>query len=385
MKKILLLTRNFPPLTGGMERLNHHVYLELKKVFQVWVAGPRGCQAYLDADTLACEFAYKPAYAFLWSSFWQPMRFCSQHKPDLILAGSGATALSARLLGYVFNIPVVTFVHGLDLVLPNRLYQMLFLPAIRASDSIWVNSHNTQKLAVERRIAPEKIQVVYPGVTIPEMAVPPNSTNRFKASLGFSEDFKLLLSVGRLTERKGLPAFIRHCLPSIIKEYPSCALVIIGHEPSNALHHKAGVKEQIDATVQELGLMDHVRLLGHVDEDELSEAYQGSHLHLFPGVDLPGDVEGFGMVAIEAAAHGLSTVAFAVGGIAEAVSDHQSGWLIEAGDYEGMVRTILNSINNEDNALKTVNTETCRNHAAKFSWELFGNRIRQLCEKTLEN
>ncbi|WAR44092.1 glycosyltransferase family 4 protein [Methylomonas rapida] len=375
MKKILLLTRNFPPLTGGMERLNHHLYLELKKHFDVLVAGPCGSHAYLDSDTLFCEFSYKPLYAFLWSSFWKTLKFCNQYKPDLIIAGSGATALSARLLGYIFNIPVITFVHGLDLVLPNRLYQMSFLPAIRASDAIWVNSDNTKKLAINQRIKPEKIQIVYPGVTIPEMATTSNSANGFKTKLGLTEDYKILLSVGRLTERKGLPEFIRNCLPRIVKDYPRCVLVIIGNEPNNALHHKVGIKERIQETIQELGLTDHVRLLGHVDEAELAESYQDSHLHIFPGLDLPGDVEGFGMVAIEAAAHGLPTVAFAVGGVAEAVSHNQSGWLIEAGDYDGMIQTILSRMNDDDNAQKTVNTESCKDHAEDYSWDLFGARI----------
>ncbi|MGY6276306.1 glycosyltransferase family 4 protein [Methylomonas sp. MgM2] len=383
MKKILLLTRNFPPLSGGMERLNHHLYLELKKNYDVLVAGPYGSHSYLDTDTQYCEFPYKPLYVFLWFSLWKTLKFCNQHKPNLIIAGSGATALSARLIGYVFNVPVVTFAHGLDLVLPNPVYQISFLPAIRASDAVWVNSRNTENLAISKGIASEKIEIVYPGVTIPDLSITPCSLNGFKNKLRLPADCRILLSVGRLTERKGLPEFIRYCLPDIIKNCPGCVLVIIGSEPDNALHHKIGVRAKIENVIQELGLTEHVRLLGHVDETKLVEAYQGSYLHIFPGLDLPGDVEGFGMVAIEAATYGLPTVAFAVGGVAEAVDHNQSGWLIDAGDYDGMTQTILNGLLHDDDASKSVNIESCRIHAAKFSWELFGNRVRRLCEKVI--
>ena len=54
--------------------------------------------------------------------------------------------------------------------------------------------------------------------------------------------------------------------------------------------------------------------LARVDDQRLSDAYFAADVMVFPVLDLPGDVEGFGMVAVEAAAHGLPTVAFAVGG-----------------------------------------------------------------------
>lgn len=382
MKKILLLTRNFPPLNGGMEKLNYHIYLELSQAFNVLVAGPIGIKDYLKPNTRYCQFPHKPLFLFLWLSFWKTLKFCINEKPDLIIAGSGATAFSARTIAYICKTKVVTFVHGLDLVVSNSFYQMFFLPAIRKCDEVWVNSHNTGQLAKNKGISAEKIKTIYPGVKLPQTDLKPFNPNQFKLELGLAEDRIILLSVGRLTERKGLVEFIQYSLSHIVKTEPRVVLVIIGSEPNNALRHKLGEKERITQAIKDNNLLNHVILLGHVSDILLEQAYQSSHLHVFPGIDLPGDVEGFGMVAIEAAAYGLPTVAFAVGGVPEAVSDNISGWLIKPNDYPAMTQAILNNFNIIENK---VNSISCQKHAAKFSWEIFGKKLKQLCFEVIAN
>jgi phosphatidyl-myo-inositol dimannoside synthase len=377
MKKILLFTRNFPPLKGGMERLNYNIYLELSRAFNVLVVGPKGSYKFLAESTKYREFSHKPLLLFLWSSFMQSLSFCKSEKPDLIIAGSGATALSARIIGYLFNIKVVAFLHGLDLVVENLFYQMLFLPSIRACDGVFVNSDNTGKLAITRKIDLDKIKIIYPGVKLPKETL--IDSNDFKENLGISDKSKILLSVGRLTERKGLFEFVQKSLPYILQADPDFVLVIVGDEPNNALHHKLGVKEKISQVVKKKELENNVIFLGYVNEAQLAEAYKNSYLHIFPGIELSGDVEGFGMVAIEAAAYGLPTIAFAVGGIPEAVSHGESGWLITPGDYAAMTETILNS-NLHDNQ---VNADKCKKHAQKFTWQIFGERLRLLCQEII--
>ena len=134
--RILLLTRNFPPLLGGMERLIYHAYLELRKRFDVDVVGPAGCEDYVDDESrvLGCRLA--PLPLFLFQCYRHARKLARQQRPDLILAGSGLTALPALLVGRALEVPVVTLVHGLDLIVDNALYQRLFVPAIRRCDAV---------------------------------------------------------------------------------------------------------------------------------------------------------------------------------------------------------------------------------------------------------
>jgi len=92
---------------------------------------------------------------------------------------------------------------------------------------------------------------------------------------------------------------------------------------------------------------------------------------IFPVIERPGDIEGFGMVAIEAAAHGTPTYAFAVGGVPDAVSDGISGQLLQPGDYCGMTAAALDALN------QTKIYPKCRDFAEKFAWPAFGEQLLQ--------
>ena len=95
-------------------------------------------------------------------------------------------------------------------------------------------------------------------------------------------------------------------------------------------------------------------------------------MHVFPVRDLPGDVEGFGMVAIEAAAHGLPTVAFDVGGVADAVVTHRNGHLVRAEDHAAFARAVCEMISAHDRAGTSARA---RAFAQGFSWQRFGRDV----------
>ena len=120
------------------------------------------------------------------------------------------------------------------------------------------------------------------------------------------------------------------------------------------------------------GIGQHLRFLGVItDPQELACAYESATLHIFPVRHLPGDPEGFGMVAIEAAAHGLPTVAFATGGIVDAVAEGQSGHLVVPGDYPALAQAALHVLADGPGAWQT-RTST---FAAQFAWPTLGKKI----------
>lgn len=374
-KSILLITRNFPPLTGGMERLNYHIYLELEKKFLVSIAGPVGCQNFLSLQTPFTAFPPRPVSLFLLSSFYLTYRLAVKEKPDLIIAGSGVTAIAALVAGRRIGAKVMTFIHGLDILFPQPIYQALFLPAIRSCDNILVNSCHTANLAHQKKIDTHKIKILNPGVSLPNEAELTVNPIEFKKSFSIDRNRILLLSVGRLTKRKGLPEFIQYCLPKIVREFPDTLFIIIGAEATDALSKQSNETTKIQQAIYETTLENHVILLGQVSERELTNAYIASDLLIFPVLDIPGDVEGFGMVAIEAAAHGLPTAAFAVGGVIDAVDHGKSGWLVNYGDYKLLSQTIINYLKNINTGKNSVTKSTCQNFAKYFAWDKFGERL----------
>jgi phosphatidylinositol alpha-1,6-mannosyltransferase len=186
----------------------------------------------------------------------------------------------------------------------------------------------------------------------------------------------VLLSVGRLTARKGLLEFVRHSMPLIVQRFPDALLVVIGDTPSDALHAIPQSKDSILRGALEVGVGENIRFLGRVDDRELACAYQTSQVHVFPVIQIPGDPEGFGMVAIEAAACALPTVAFACGGVIDAVSDGRSGFLVHPGDYLELATRICDILSSKvDLSLSSVE------FARRFDWTHFNAGIRAVLER----
>ncbi len=373
-KRILIITRNFPPLVGGMERLIWNVFKQLTSDYICDVVGPQGCQNNVSGIYMGCR--PNPVPLFLTSSLAKSFWAAFQHQYHFCVAGSGVTAPVATLVGKLFKIPVITFVHGLDLVVKNRLYQQIFVPAIKHSDIVIVNSHNTAKLAKAKGISSDKIEVLFPGVAIPELS-PINTGFRQQYHL---ENQQILLSVGRLIPRKGLVEFLKFSLPNIIKGCPDIIFVIIGSEAQHALKKNGQVLREIKAVIQEYNLANHVLLLGRVDDATLESAYQEANLFIFPLREVEGDVEGFGMVAVEAAAYGLPTVAYAVGGVTDAIAHNKSGFLVTPDKYDELTYVIVNYLKGNTSG---ITPETCRYHAKQFSWDNFGEQLRDIYNRKI--
>jgi len=148
--------------------------------------------------------------------------------------------------------------------------------------------------------------------------------------------------------------------------------VIIGDTPKQSLNKNLQSKELILATAKKYDAENNIIFTGNISDDEvLSSFYYLADLHIFPVKHIPEDPEGFGMVAIEAAAHGLPTVAFATGGIVDAVKQNESGWLVEKNNYEALAKQTIMALEQ----LKS--TEQCQHFAGQFEWSIFGKKIAE--------
>jgi phosphatidylinositol alpha-1,6-mannosyltransferase len=369
-----MVTRNMPPLRGGMERLNLEIAIELAKGFDLVVVGPRGCAASLPDAVTVVEADHRSLGRFLLAAFFRAVQLAARRRPALVLAGSGVTAPIAFVAARVSSAQAAVYAHGLDLVAPHAVYRLGWLPFLRRMDRCIVNSRHTSALAQAAGIPADRITVLNPGVA-PAVSNDAGAASRFRERRGLDRR-KVLISVGRLTARKGTLEFVEGSLPAIVAGCREAVFVIIGDEAPDALAGSGkGMFGRIADAARRIGLEDHVRILGPLSEPDLFDAYEAADVLVFPVREVPGDVEGFGMVAIEAAAHGVPTIAFAVGGIPDAVLDGHSGWLVPPGDYATFADRVLQSLASASQATR----DECRTFASRFFWDAFGARLRRLC------
>ena len=368
--RVLLITRNLPPLRGGMERLNLHMGRSLAEWSDLSVIGPAGCRCYLPDGIEAFEVPARPLWRFLLSAR-RALARVSSHNFDLVLAGSGLTAPMARKAAKQSNARSIAYVHGLDLVASHPVYRLFWLPHLRRLDLALANSSNTANLAVQRGVAGGRIRVIHPGVSLPVCSPEIGEKFRERYQLG---QRPVLLSVGRLTPRKGLSEFVRHSMVEIRAKHPEAVLVVIGDEAPDALTGSGqGGAASLMKLATELGIGDALIMTGPCDDETLAQAYFAADVHVFPVREVAGDVEGFGMVAIEAAAHGLPTVAFAVGGVPDAVQPGQSGYLVKPGDYQEFTARVCEILGSEGQAEWA---QTAVQFAEGFIWDVFADRLR---------
>lgn len=378
-REILVVTRNFPPLTGGMEKVMWNVFKSLGERYVCTIVGPTNSAQYIYSPHVSIECNEVSHSVFLASATAKAWRVTAKKHFSLVIGGSGFVAPICRLLQAGRHIPSLTFLHGLDIVAKNPFYQNLWLPCLRKVDVVVTNSANTKRLAEGAGIIEPRTVIIHPGVERLAALTNKDVSFRKKLSLG---NRRILLSVGRIIRRKGLLEFIERCMPELIRLFPDLTLIVIGAEPRQAINREPKLVQEIKAAVSRHGLAENVLLLGKSDDECLQAAYEEASVAIFPLIDRPGDVEGFGIVAIEAAAHGTPTVAFNCGGIADAVIDRQTGFLVEANNYDEMTATIKHALLNDSKATMSA---ACVRFSERMSWDRFGEELREVVDSTVSS
>lgn len=249
---------------------------------------------------------------FFFTSLWLALT----HRFDAIHAGRALPeGLVAWLVARLTFRPVVIYAHGEELTgwgRGNKYKAMCF--ALRHADKVIANSDFTLNTLKRMAVAPERIELIHPGVDV-ERFRPGLPFQDLRDSLGLRSGVLLLLSVGRLSRRKGFDNVIR-AMPELLATGVDVHYAIIGIGED---------EDYLNALVCEHNVMNEVHLLGHVPMEDLPRWYNACDLFILANREIGGDTEGFGMVFIEAAACGKASIAGRAGGTGSAVLDGVTG------------------------------------------------------------
>ncbi len=373
--EILVVTWNYPPRRGGIENLIGGLCRELRKKHSVRVITTYSAACSLsEADVFRAPLP--GLFSFVLYVLWRGTILLAQNDGISVVFGGSVLATPLVLvLARLFERRAVVQAHGLDIIYRNFLYRQLCVRWLKYCDYVVANSSYTAELAQARGILHERIAIIPPGVDVDHFTGSMD-VNAIRQSLGIAE-LKIILFVGRLAKRKGVKEFIENSLTRILREMPEVCFLVVGGAPTDSLVHSENRVSEIKAAITKARITEQVRLLGPLADDDVIKLYQISDVVVLPALDLQEDVEGFGIVALEAASAGKPVVATRVGGIPDSVKDGNSGILVEPGDYAGLSRAIIALL--RDSSRRAVLGEYGRSRVREqFSWPVISRAYEKL-------
>jgi glycosyltransferase involved in cell wall biosynthesis len=322
-------------------------------------------------DTLAARFTLRlDRLAHYAASFVRLIRAARvaviNEAPDIIHANSIRAGLVMSVATIRLDVPVVWHVHDL---LPRQALST----AIRLFAA---TSRRNRIVAVSRAVANRfqgqlthsfrgRVETIYNAVDIERFYPDPQSRKEIRRALGI-DAARVIGIVGQLTPRKGQLELIE-ALAETSREFPDTVLLIVG-EP--LFNRDAEYAKSLADAARSSGVADRVLFLGQREDTPA----------IMRAVDLlvvNSSTEPFGLTVIEAMASGVPVLATAVDGIKEIVRHGENGWLVKAGNHDGLVKGMLTLL--RDHGLRDqLGREGRRDAIARFSTKRFLSEMEQL-------
>lgn len=344
-KTLLFITRKYPPQVGGMENMCYHLHKGLKESIE---------------DVKLISLGKKQIHLIWFFPYIVLYTLFNARKYKTILIGDSLLCFLGHISKLVSpNTKRISIVYGKDILFENSVYQKYLSWFLKESADIFVCiSQETERLMHERGI--KNTRIITPGINTKNI-----ERIQEKAEVALQEEL-ILVTVGRLVKRKGVLWFVDQVMPHL-QNYNIKYLIVGTGE----------MEEEIDETIRKHHLSESVKMMGRIPDEELEEIYRRADAFIMPNIPVEGDLEGFGIVAIEASLHGLIVFASGIEGIKDAVKHNKNGFLLDSGDSSQYIKAITDLYNNrcEYQKFKKSFSDYTREH---YSWEAICRQYNEI-------
>lgn len=292
-RQILFIARSWHGV-GGMQRLNRDLCRELAKHF---------------GSSFTCVYPTRPGFfslcVFIVESFFRGIKAHHVHLSDAsLLPLAGLIRLCSRAR-------ITATACGLDVTYRAAWYQWMLQKMLHLPQAIICISHATAQEVKQRCAEQERTMVIPCGIYATTAPLRP------------AADPPFLLSVGRLIPRKGIAWFLQNVFPFLLKEYPGLRYIIVGDGPE---------RSHIASIIRSMKLEKNVELHRHCGNEERDRYLSSATAFVMPNIPIAGDMEGFGIVCLEAAQYGTPVVAARMEGLTDSVVEGKTGVFFPALD-----------------------------------------------------
>lgn len=336
--KLLMITQDFPPQTGGIQTYSAELARRFAAAcdrFELVAPADEGCASVDARLPYRVHRLAVPSDRMVFATLARCPGLAGR-RFDAVFHAQWYTlpaGLLLRRLGRVSR--VFAAAHGRELLLNvvesvplvGRGFAQTRNAMLRRADGWMPVSNYTAGLLHEAGVKNTAVHVAPNGVD-PSMFVPSDGV-AFRREHGLGAG-PLILTVCRLVPRKGIDTTL-YALARLRDRTPEIHYAIGGSGPD---------RERLEGLVRELGLQDVVHFLGRVPDEALAACMSAADVFCMPARSEPPDVEGFGLVFLEAGACKTAVVGARAGGVPDAIVDGETGRLVEPDDPVALANTL---------------------------------------------
>ena len=348
--KILCLTSEYPPITGGISTQLYNLWNNFpKEKTVVLTSKPKSKDQNIGNNVTVLRRRY-PLGGSIVSRVWRTLavvifalrQSCLWDVKCIHCAQVLSSGLAGLLLNKIKGVPYVVYIYSADILefSKNIVTRYLINKILQKSKAIIANSLFTKSVIILRiKNVEDKIIISTPVIDQTKFEAE-ITREEARTKLKLPIDGKILLTVARLSRRKGHDVMIQ-TVGDLIKEGHDITYLIVGDGP---------MLGELKELVQDRALTSHVKFCGKVPQEELQYYYKACDVFcMVPKyMEKEGDSEGFGIVFLEAAICGIPVIAGASGGVKEAVLDGQTGLLVAPDDINEIKNAIMRLLNDEE-------------------------------------
>ena len=386
--KILFITHKYPPTIGGMEKQSFELITRTKKTHDVIVHAYKG-----EGSKLKWFVGLK-----------REVKSILKGHPDiqLIHLNDGLMGAATLWLKKYTNIPVVATLHGLDITFPSAIFQKRIVKKMHGLDGAICVSRATTEACLQRGFDNKKVFTVLNGVDhdLADIERELGFLARVRNETGINlANKKIVMTMGRAVKRKGFSWFLKNVVSGLdegtvflmvgpLNTKPGFGEKVINRLPfglSSKLQLMFGMATDVGAISEAL---DHpstkgrVHHMGKVSFSDLMQYLAIADVFVMPNIKVPGDAEGFGLVALEASLRGTPVVAAGIEGITDAVRDGNNGIQLPSGDARSWIETI-NTILKDEDKLKLMSKSAIDSTLKNYGWDKMVNEYLDVFNRVI--
>jgi len=380
---ILILTEHFLPIKGGSVNWMVNTYSRYAPEEIIFVASRCKGDKIID-NTLPfqveripmimadCDPTIPSSLFRYIQIIWHVHKICQKFAIQQIhCAKVMPEGLVAWWINLLDSIPYLLYSHGEEITasLTSRKFCWLTPKIYNGASAIIANSRNTKSLLENIGVSMDKIKIIHPGVDTKFLKMGIDARQMIQKRYGLG-DSPVILTVGRLQKHKGQDMVIKS-IPIIKQKFPDVKYIIagVGDEYCNLKKIALDMKVNNDIIFANL-----------VSEKDLPAYYAACDVFIMPNRQVGSNIEGFGMVFLEASAAGKPVIGGTSGGTDDAILDGITGIRVDGNNVKSIAKAVINILSDPKKA-KAMGDAGRRRAEQEFSWESIVAKTRNISFK----